>query len=92
MKICIVGVGAIGGWMGVLLGQAADVELSAIARGATLQTLQLNGLQLTDASVVIMNLTLQFVRPLSRDQLVTLQAQDILASRVFTTVPQGAAR
>ncbi len=50
MKICIVGVGAIGGWMGVLLGQASDVELSAIARGATLQTLQLNGLQLTDAS------------------------------------------
>ena len=50
MKICIVGVGAIGGWMGVLLGQAADVELSAIARGATLQMLQLHGLQLTDAS------------------------------------------
>ena len=50
MKICIVGVGAIGGWIGVLLGQAPDVTLSAIARGATLQTLQLNGLQLTDAS------------------------------------------
>ena len=50
MKICIVGVGAIGGWMGVLLGQTAGVELSAIARGATLQTLQLNGLQLTDAN------------------------------------------
>lgn len=50
MKICIVGVGAIGGWMGVLLGQAADIELSAVARGATLQTLQLNGMKLTDAS------------------------------------------
>jgi len=50
MKVCIVGVGAIGGWMGALLGQAADIELSAVARGATLQTLQLNGLQLTDAS------------------------------------------
>ena len=48
MKICIVGAGAIGGWIGMLLGQAPDVELSAVARGATLQALREHGLQLTD--------------------------------------------
>ncbi len=50
MKICIVGAGAIGGWIGMLLGQAADVELSAVARGGTLQALREQGLQLTDTN------------------------------------------
>jgi 2-dehydropantoate 2-reductase len=45
-RICIVGAGAIGGWLGTLLGQLGDVQLSVLARGATLAAVQKNGLQL----------------------------------------------
>jgi 2-dehydropantoate 2-reductase len=45
MKVCIYGAGAIGGWMGVKLAQAG-CELSVVARGATLQSLQSHGLRL----------------------------------------------
>lgn len=45
MKICIYGAGAIGGWLGVALAQAGE-RLNVVARGATLQALQANGLQL----------------------------------------------
>ena len=49
MKICIVGAGAIGGlcagWLGSRL-PAGDVELSVLARGATLAALRSSGLQL----------------------------------------------
>jgi 2-dehydropantoate 2-reductase len=44
-KIAIVGAGAIGGWMGVHLARAG-AELSVLARGDTLSTLQQIGLQL----------------------------------------------
>src|SRR2546425_11681899 len=47
MKICIYGVGAIGGWMGVKLAQAG-CEVSAVARGATLAALQQHGLRLVE--------------------------------------------
>jgi len=45
MKICIVGAGAIGGWFAGHLGQhlGAEVELSALARGATLAALRQHG-------------------------------------------------
>jgi 2-dehydropantoate 2-reductase len=46
-KICIYGVGAIGGWIGARLAQQPGVQLSAVARGATLQGLQRDGLRLT---------------------------------------------
>ncbi|AMO23321.1 2-dehydropantoate 2-reductase [Ramlibacter solisilvae] len=45
MKACIYGAGAIGGWMGARLAQAG-CELSAVARGATLEALQRDGLRL----------------------------------------------
>ncbi len=45
-KIGIVGAGAIGGWLGALLGQIPGVQLSALARGATLQALQKDGVTL----------------------------------------------
>jgi len=49
MKICIVGAGAIGGlfagWLGSRL-PAGEIQLSALARGATLAALRDNGLQL----------------------------------------------
>jgi 2-dehydropantoate 2-reductase len=47
MKICIYGAGAIGGWMGVRLAQVGH-DVSVIARGATLNALRENGLQLIE--------------------------------------------
>ncbi len=47
MKICVVGAGAIGSFLGVRLAQAADVSLSAVARGAALAALQSEGMRLT---------------------------------------------
>jgi 2-dehydropantoate 2-reductase len=44
-KVCIYGAGAIGGWLGAGLAQAG-CELSAVARGATLEALRENGLRL----------------------------------------------
>ncbi|MGH8728300.1 MAG: 2-dehydropantoate 2-reductase [Burkholderiales bacterium] len=45
MKLCIVGAGAIGGYMGVKLALAGE-ELTFIARGANLDAVQKNGLKL----------------------------------------------
>ena len=45
-KIGIVGAGAIGGWLGAQLGQVSGVQLSALARGTTLQALQKDGMTL----------------------------------------------
>jgi 2-dehydropantoate 2-reductase len=45
-KIAIVGAGSIGGWMGAKLSRCAGVQISALARGATLAALQRDGLQL----------------------------------------------
>ena len=50
MKVCIYGVGAIGGWLGVHLAQAG-CSISAVARGATLQALRNSGLTLHQAGV-----------------------------------------
>ena len=47
MKTCIYGAGAIGGWLGVKLAQAG-CELSAVARGATLDALCRDGLTLLE--------------------------------------------
>lgn len=46
MKVCIYGAGAIGGWIGVKLAQAG-CEASVVARGATLDALQRDGLVLS---------------------------------------------
>jgi 2-dehydropantoate 2-reductase len=45
-KIGIVGAGAIGGWLGAQLGQVTGVQLSVLARGATLAALQKDGITL----------------------------------------------
>ncbi len=47
MKVCIVGAGAIGGWMGARLALAGH-QVSVLARGATLGAIQANGLQLIE--------------------------------------------
>ena len=55
MKVCIVGLGAIGGliagWLGTRLPapQAATLQLSALARGETLAAVQRHGLRLDTA-------------------------------------------
>lgn len=51
MKICIVGAGAIGGWFGSVLGSrlGAEIELSLLARGATLAALREQGLRMDSA-------------------------------------------
>src|SRR5258708_14353878 len=45
MKICIYGAGAIGGYLGVQL-MRAGADVSLVARGAHLATMQANGLKL----------------------------------------------
>lgn len=47
MKVCIVGAGAIGGWMGVKLARAGH-SVSVLARGAALAAIKENGLQLIE--------------------------------------------
>jgi 2-dehydropantoate 2-reductase len=46
MKVCIYGVGAIGGFIGTRLALAGECRVSAVARGATLAALQQHGLRL----------------------------------------------
>ena len=46
MKVCIVGAGAIGGFIGSRLAAAGQAQVSALARGATLHALQQHGWRL----------------------------------------------
>lgn len=46
MKACIVGAGAIGGYIGARLAIAGDSQVSVVARGATLAALRRHGLRL----------------------------------------------
>jgi len=49
MRICIIGAGAIGGFLGARLAAAGNASVSAIARGATLASLQQHGWRLNTA-------------------------------------------
>lgn len=53
MKICIVGAGAIGGWIGTKLAAAGLHEVSALARGETLAALQQHGWRLNTAAGLV---------------------------------------
>ncbi len=53
MKVCIVGVGAIGGFVGARLALAGQCQVSAVARGATLAALQTHGLRLQQGGVLL---------------------------------------
>lgn len=53
MKVCIVGAGAIGGFIGACLAAAGNTQVSAIARGATLQALKAHGWRLRQAGQLI---------------------------------------
>jgi len=50
MKVCIVGAGAIGGFIGARLAAAGNCELSAVARGSTLAALRTHGWRLNTAA------------------------------------------
>ncbi len=52
-RICIVGAGSIGGWIGAKLSRCTGVQLSVFARGATLEALQCDGLQLHSKDALI---------------------------------------
>ena len=51
MKVCIYGAGAIGGWIGSGLARAG-CSVSVVARGATLDALQLHGLRLREGQAL----------------------------------------
>jgi 2-dehydropantoate 2-reductase len=53
MKVCIVGAGAIGGWIGTRLAASAGAEISAVARGASLAALTEHGWRLRSGDSVI---------------------------------------
>ena len=52
MKVCVVGAGAIGGWMGVKLAQAGHA-VTVLARGTTLAAIKENGLQLIEVGATM---------------------------------------
>ncbi len=52
MKVAIYGAGAIGGWIGARLAHSG-CDVSVVARGATLEALQMHGLRLQDANGVL---------------------------------------
>ena len=54
MKVCIVGAGAIGGFIGTRLAHAGQAQVSAIARGATLAALRAHGWRLRTADGVLL--------------------------------------
>lgn len=53
MKVCIVGAGAIGGFIGARLAAAGRAEVCAVARGATLASLQRDGWRLNTAAGLV---------------------------------------
>lgn len=57
MKVCIVGAGAIGGFIGARLAAAGKCEVSALARGATLHALQEHGWRLQQNDTLLQSPT-----------------------------------
>ena len=53
MKVCIYGVGAIGGFIGTRLALTGGCEVSAVARGATLAALRSHGLRLRQGGTLL---------------------------------------
>ncbi|KQP12382.1 2-dehydropantoate 2-reductase [Pseudorhodoferax sp. Leaf265] len=75
MKVTIYGVGAIGGWLGALLAESG-AEVSAVARGRTLQVLQHEGLTLNQEGRTVR------VRVNATDDPANLGAQDLVVIAV----------
>jgi 2-dehydropantoate 2-reductase len=75
LRVCIVGAGAIGGWLGVRLARAGHT-LSVVARGQTLANLRAQGLSLQEAGQT------QRVSVQASEQAVELGAQDLVVIAV----------
>ncbi len=63
MKICIVGAGAIGGFIGTRLAASGAAEVSAVARGATLDALRRHGWRLEQGGALVQAPALASDRP-----------------------------
>jgi 2-dehydropantoate 2-reductase len=81
MKVCIVGAGAIGGFVGTRLAVAGEAQVSALARGATLDALKNHGWRLdtVDASGSAQQLR---AAALASDQASDLGVQDLVVIAV----------
>ncbi len=75
-RVAIVGAGAIGLWMGTRLGQAG-CQMSALARGATLKTLQAKGLRLLSGDETVLSAPVQ-----ASDRAQALGVQDLVVIAV----------
>ncbi len=53
MQVCIIGAGAIGGFIGTRLAAAGQARVSALARGATLQALRTHGWRLEQGGALV---------------------------------------
>ena len=87
-KICIYGVGAVGGFMGTLLAQSGN-QVSAVARGNTLESIKKKGMRLEMDGQVI-------TRPVAiSDEPADLGVQDIVIvavkSQAMTAVAEAIA-
>ena len=86
MKVCIVGAGAIGGFIGARLAAAGQAQVSALARGATLAALRGQGWRLSMAGKLIQ------APALASDRAAELGQQDLVIVAVKgQSLPQVAA-
>ena len=87
MKVCLYGVGAIGGFIGTRLALTGDCELSAVARGATLAALRQHGLRLRQGGELFS------AAVNASDEPATLGVQDLVLVAVKApSLPEVAAR
>src|SRR5688572_13952903 len=87
MKVCIVGAGAIGGFIGTRLAAAGRAQVSALARGATLQSLRMHGWQLATAGGLVRAPVAQ-----ASDQGTALGEQDLVVIAVKAPAMASVAR
>ena len=72
MKVCIIGAGAIGGFLGTRLAAAGRAEVSALARGATLAALREHGWRLNSGTTTVR------APAVASDRAADLGAQDVV--------------
>jgi len=76
MKVCIVGAGAIGGFIGARLAAAGRAQVSALARGATLAALRTHGWRLQQGGALLQTAAI------ASDQAAELGVQDLVVIAV----------
>ncbi len=85
MKVCIIGAGAIGGFIGTRLAAAADAQVCALARGATLAALCTQGWRLQMGGQLVR------VPAVASDNASDLGVQDLLVIAVKAPALAGVA-